>query len=708
MSIFKLISTKKSIFSKNKDEAEKRELLRDKRLKIPKELTPSVSSGMTENVKIESSKKLKKTIKENVQASCSQETISHYKKQLLKNTRPILTIQAKPNILPNLSVRVEKMSQKSIESYIQNNKNTENAAHEKMLSTSRTVKRSLDESSSAGPSVYLGADITYDPTSWELTKSKRFKIFCREVAVIVWDDKVDNVAMKLNKAQIQLPGRSPRSLSRPRLLELFLNNQLGDSKPDYEDDSENGRFSCDSNPHQSSPSLPDQLELSKPDDEGDGDNGRSSRDSNPHQSSSSLPDQLELSKPDDEDDGDNGRSSPSLPDQLELSKPDDEDDGDNGRSSPSLPDQLELSKPDDEDDGDNGRSSPSLPDQLELSEPDDEDDGDNGRSSRDPDPDQSSPSCRDPLMLSEVEDDNDFGRGGSPCNPDPDQFSPSRRDPLILSEVEDSNDVGRGGSPPHPDLNQFSPSRRDPTMDSEVEDDDDDGSKSSSDSDSDKSSEESDDDRDEENENSSDSEPDQPLEVENINGIINDHVQEMDDLSEKNKWKILNGVTYRLCTQIKDLRNKWQVKLGLKKPKKKNRKSKKNKAKKTKTTIFSSKNKVRTSRASDKCTRAFLATRLPSNSPAVDSRTAEQPNSPAADRRTAPQQTSSTSLQPNSPAADSRTAEQPNSRQLASRTIPSNSVTATAAAWPEPRVNTNCTDACFCRHGLDALDRNPT
>uniref|UniRef100_A0ABD2WR10 Uncharacterized protein n=1 Tax=Trichogramma kaykai TaxID=54128 RepID=A0ABD2WR10_9HYME len=137
----------------NKDEAEKRELLRDKRLKIPKELTPSVSSGMTENVKIKSSKKLKKTIKENVQTSCSQETISHYKKQLLKNTRPILTIQAKPNVLPNLSVRVEKMSQKSIESYIQKNKNTENAAHEKMLRTSRTAKRSLDESSSAGPSV---------------------------------------------------------------------------------------------------------------------------------------------------------------------------------------------------------------------------------------------------------------------------------------------------------------------------------------------------------------------------------------------------------------------------------------------------------------------------------------------------------------------------------------------------------------------------
>ncbi|CAB0043531.1 unnamed protein product, partial [Trichogramma brassicae] len=83
------------------------------------------------------------------------------------------------------------------------------------------------------------------------------------------------------------------------------------------------------------------------------------------------------------------------------------------------------------------------------------------------------------------------------------------------------------------------------------------------------------------------------------------------------------------------------------------------------------------------------ATRLPSNNPAVDSRTAEQPNSPAADSQIAPQQTSSTSLQPNSPAADSRTAEQPNSRQFASRTIPSNSVTATAAAWPEPRVNTN-------------------
>ncbi|KAL7289970.1 hypothetical protein TKK_0015703 [Trichogramma kaykai] len=132
-------------------------------------------------------------------------------------------------------------------------------------------------------------------------------------------------------------------------------------------------------------------------------------------------------------------------------------------------------------------------------------------------------------------------------------------------------------------------------MDSEVEDNDDDGSESSSGSDSDKSSEKSDDDSDEENETSSDSEPDQPLEVENINGIINDHLQEMDDLSEKNKWKIRNGVTYRLCTQIKDLRNKWQVKLGLKKPKKKNRKSKKNKAKKseakkTKTAISSSKN----------------------------------------------------------------------------------------------------------------------
>uniref|UniRef100_A0ABD2W7M7 Reverse transcriptase domain-containing protein n=1 Tax=Trichogramma kaykai TaxID=54128 RepID=A0ABD2W7M7_9HYME len=145
-------------------------------------------------------------------------------------------------------------------------------------------------------------------------------------------------------------------------------------------------------------------------------------------------------------------------------------------------------------------------------------------------------------------------------------------------------------------IESTSPRRRDPTMDSEVEDNDDDGSESSSGSDSDKSSEKSDDDSDEENETSSDSEPDQPLEVENINGIINDHLQEMDDLSEKNKWKIRNGVTYRLCTQIKDLRNKWQVKLGLKKPKKKNRKSKKNKAKKseakkTKTAISSSKNK---------------------------------------------------------------------------------------------------------------------
>ncbi|CAB0033662.1 unnamed protein product [Trichogramma brassicae] len=80
------------------------------------------------------------------------------------------------------------------------------------------------------------------------------------------------------------------------------------------------------------------------------------------------------------------------------------------------------------------------------------------------------------------------------------------------------------------------------------------------------------------------------------------------------------------------------------------------------------------------------------NSRAAEQPCGRQPNSPAADELNQPAAEQPCSRQPNSPAADSRTANQPNSRQLASRTIPSNSVTATAAAWPEPRVNTNSSD----------------
>ncbi|CAB0043255.1 unnamed protein product [Trichogramma brassicae] len=71
---------------------------------------------------------------------------------------------------------------------------------------------------------------------------------------------------------------------------------------------------------------------------------------------------------------------------------------------------------------------------------------------------------------------------------------------------------------------------------------------------------------------------------------------------------------------------------------------------------------VRTSRASDKCTRAFLATRLPSNSPAVDSRAADsrQPNSPAADELNQPAAEQPCSRQPNSRTAEQPTARQPN------------------------------------------------
>ncbi|KAL7296535.1 hypothetical protein TKK_0009969 [Trichogramma kaykai] len=150
----------------------------------------------------------------------------------------------------------------------------------------------------------------------------------------------------------------------------YLSRPAELSKSDDEDDGDNGRSSCYSNPHQSSPSLPDQLELSKPDNEDDGDNGRSSRDPDPDQFSPSRRDPLMLSEI--EDSGDIGRGgslrdpdsnqfSPSRRDSPMVSEVEDYDDEGSEKSSGSDSDKS-SEESDDDSDEENETSSDSEPD----------------------------------------------------------------------------------------------------------------------------------------------------------------------------------------------------------------------------------------------------------------------------------------------------------------------------------------------------------